>query len=192
MQESEPSDKRPATLDNWLGRIDRAAQAVGTATARATGRFRALHVASGDIQTAHLALTPHGSGAHVSGYTAAQGLQVMVRSLPLMPRLVDAAVGAGASWNLHVTYGLSDGNPVHAQVLRAALLMAKQRATVAAAVLVHNIDTARIQVYPQPEVDAVVPAEARGRTLGPVALNTSDTFPGTLRVSETVTLVYTF
>ncbi len=169
-----------------------AAKAVSIAVNRATGLFRALHVASGDIQTSYLALTPHGSGAHVSGYTASQGLQVTVHALSLMPRLVDDAVGAGASWNLHVTYGLSDANPVHTQVLRAALLMAKQRASVTAATLVRNIDTARVQVYPQPEVDSVVPAEAPGRNLGPVALNSSNTFPGTLRVSETVTLIYTF
>lgn len=155
-------------------------------------RLNKLGVSSSDIQVSYVGLTPQGGSGHISGYTADEIIQVSVHGLKMVGNVVDAAVGAGMNRNVNITYGLSNGNSAHKQALRSAVLEAKMRATTVADALARNINTARVQELTEPEIVSQPVVEQTSAYLGPIALNRSSIFGGTLRVTETVKLIYSF
>ena len=170
------------------------AQAAANAViAAAVRNLHALNIPDRRVQTVDMELQPHyNSSGTVTGYQASQTLSVVVGRLQQVGRVVDAGVSAGANHNVGVAFGLRDENAAHTAALRVAVGIARARAAVAAAALGRSLAGAHVQLtetsaaQPRPVVEY-----GAARAPAPNAPPTQ-TFGGTLTVSEDVTLTYTF
>jgi uncharacterized protein YggE len=170
------------------------AQAAANAViAAAVRNLHALNIPDRRVQTVDMELQPHyDSTGTVTGYQASQTLSVVVGRLQQVGRVVDAGVSAGANHNVGVAFGLRDENAAHTAALRVAVGVARAHAAAAAEALGRSLAGAHVQMtetsqsQPRPVVEY-----GAGKAAAPNGPPTQ-TFGGTLTVSEAVTLTYTF
>ncbi len=160
---------------------------VGRIMNRAKRTLRGLGIPNTAIQTSDANLWPA-----ATGYQATQTLQVILHKIDGIGPVVDAGVKAGATHDVVISYGLSDANPVHQEILQNAALDAKTRAQTIATAIARNIDLAHVHVWTGDEQDSRVSVAVPPPNLGPLPLKPSTLFDGTLRASIQVTLTYTF
>jgi uncharacterized protein YggE len=167
--------------------------AANSVIAAAVRNLHALGIPDRRIQTVDIELQPqYDSAGNVTGYQASQTLSVVVYRLQQAGRVVDAGVAAGANNNVSIAFGLRDENAAHTAALKVAVGIAHARAAAAAAALGRSLVGAHVQLtensqsQPRPVVQfGAVRAPAAGAPA-------TQTFGGTLTVSEDVTLTYTF
>ena len=102
-----------------------------------TERLKAAGLASEDLQTSNLSLSPtwsnSSSGASVvAGYTANNMLTVRVRDLALLGGLLDASVSDGANALNGLNFDVAEPRPVQDQARKAAVEDARARASLLA------------------------------------------------------------
>jgi uncharacterized protein len=116
----------------------RTASAALTASSQAIDRvvaaLRNAGVATGDIQTSEVSLSPrmNETGDTITGYTATNGVTARIRQLNNAGRVIDAAVGAGANQVYGPNLLLSDTDVAYRNALRAAVAEAREKAQVLA------------------------------------------------------------
>lgn len=169
-----------------------AQEAVNRIVAAAVQNLHALGIADRQIQTADLSLDPsYDDAGTVTGYQASQTLAVMVASLSLVGRVVDAGVRAHANANVSITFGLRNEDAARTAALAQAVRIARTRAAAAATALGRSLSGAHVQLseisHPVPR-----PVTQGAVTAAPSQGTPTQTFGGTLTVQEDVTLTYTF
>ena len=94
-----------------------------------------LGVSKDDIATSSVSLYPtYGqSGMDITGYQAANQIEVTLRDMNKVGPVIDAAVGAGANFTNGVTFQMSDQNQGVNQALAAAVADARSKAETLAA-----------------------------------------------------------
>lgn len=92
-------------------------------------------IAKGDVATSSVSLYPtYGqNGQDITGYQAQNQVDVTVRDLSKVGRVIDAAVGAGANLTNGITFKLSDQNQGVTQALADAVGNARDKAQALAA-----------------------------------------------------------
>jgi hypothetical protein len=147
-------------------------------------------IAKDDIATSYVSLYPtYGqNGQEVTGYQAQNQIDVTVRDLSKVGRVIDAAVGAGANLTNGITFQLSDQNQGVNQALADAVKSARDKAeTLAAAGNASLGDVITIQegtppVYPPITYDR---AFAAGAASTPTPIE-----PPTIQTQVTVTVTW--
>jgi len=131
--EREPDIAR-ATLTVEATR-ETAAEARGVAAATADAVIAALRAAGigeGDLRTASIDVNPawdHRDGSPVRvGFTVSSRLGVAIRDLESVGRVIDAALGAGATGLDGVSFGLADTASAAEEARRLAVVDARARA----------------------------------------------------------------
>jgi len=110
------------------------ARAVAAAAADAViAAVRAAGVGEGDLRTASIDVNPAWEQRDAlmvrTGFTVSSRLGVAIRDLESVGRVIDAALGAGATGLDGVSFGLADTGPAAEEARRLAVLDAKARAT---------------------------------------------------------------
>jgi uncharacterized protein len=147
-----------------------------------------LGIKGGDLSTTGVNLNPNygPNGGQVSGYTASNQVQVTVRDVGNVGKVIDAAVAAGANLTNGITFQLSDQNKGETDALQAAVDNAKTKAQALADAAgaqlgpVVTISEATAPTYPPVYVMA---ADAAGAATTPVN-------PPTLETQVSVTVVW--
>ena len=144
-----------------------------------------------DIATSYVSLYPtYGqNGQEVTGYQASNQIDVTVRDLSKVGRVIDAAVGAGANLTNGITFQLSDQNQGVNQALADAVKNARDKAeTLAAAGNASLGDVVTIQEGTPP---SVYPPIMYDRALAAGAASTPTPIqPPTLETQVTVTVTW--
>lgn len=146
--------------------------------------LRGAGVASEDIQTQHVSLSPRytNDGEAIVGYTASNTVSARIRDLARVGAVVDAAVEAGANQVFGPSLTRSDGNDLYRDALRSAYANARAKAQALAAAA--GISLGR----------AVAVVEAGGPVPVPLAedARVADTpiEPGTQEIQATVTVTF--
>ncbi len=181
-------ETRAATAQQAQAENARLTQAVVDAVLR-------LGVAGEDVQTAWLGLSPEydysGKSPRLSGYRAFNQVNVTVRDLGRVGRVVDAAVAAGANNVSGVGFGLSDEAAVRRQALGKAVEDARARAEAlarAAGVALGEVVSLAEAEAPMPvpvfkRELAMAEGDASSRTVTPVE-------PGVVEFRARVTAVW--
>jgi uncharacterized protein len=116
----------------------RTASAALTASSQAIDRvvaaLRNAGVATADIQTSEVSLSPrmNETGDTITGYTATNSVTARIRQLDNAGRVIDAAVGAGANQVYGPNLLVSDTDAAYRNALRAAVTEAREKAQVLA------------------------------------------------------------
>lgn len=105
---------------------------------RMTAVFAALNdqgISKDDIATSYVSLYPTygNSGMEITGYQAANQIDVTVHDMTKVGTVIDAAVGAGANLSNGITFKLSDESHGVDQALAAAVADARSKAEALAA-----------------------------------------------------------
>ena len=118
-----------------------------TVTAAAIARIKALGIPSRDIQTVGISLDPqYDNNGALTGFAASDSLSITVEQPKQAGAVIDAGVGAGANYNVSVSFGLKDNSKALSAALRAAVANAQQKAAAVAAQLGVSLQGAKIQV----------------------------------------------
>lgn len=120
------------------------------------------------------------------GYRATNELRVRVDSIPRVGALIDRAVGAGANRVSRLAFEVSDPEPARREAIRKAVERARSRAEAAAfaaGVSLGEVVEISLGGGGAPPVPAYAVEMARAGATTPVE-------PGTLSLSETVTVVW--
>jgi uncharacterized protein YggE len=192
--EREPDIAR-ATLTVEATR-ESAAEARGVAAATADAviaALRAVGIGEGDLRTASIDVNPawdHRDGGPVRvGFTVSSRLGVAIRDLDAVGRVIDAALGAGATGLDGVSFGVADPAPAAEEARRLAVVDARGRAATIAKAAGSKLG-ALVDVT---EGEAGGPSpRPHGRTLAAMAMSDAATpvLPG--RVEVTVSVVATW
>lgn len=151
---------------------------------RVIAALRNAGVASADIQTQNISLSPRMSndGTQVIGYTASNSVSARIRDLDRAGAVIDGAVGAGANQVSGPMLFQADQTQLYRQALRAAYADARAKAETLADVM--NVALGR--VVNASEAGGSVPLPAAGRDAGAsVAIE-----PGTQEIQATVTVTF--
>jgi uncharacterized protein YggE len=101
-----------------------------TDVAKVIAALKAAGVASKDIQTQYVSLSPrtNNTGEQVLGYTAFNSVNVTTQDLKRAGAIIDAAVGAGADTVNGPSLTRSDSDAQYRQALKAAFADAQKKA----------------------------------------------------------------
>lgn len=161
--------------------------------------LRKLGIAEKDIRTTQLSLCPlYGSPMRVwpeeeqkpprvVGFRAENGVQVTVRSLDDVGKVVDAVVASGANRVGGISFGLADPKPWQDRALEQAVADARRQAEVlarAAGVQIKGVRSISVQGGRVP-IFRSVPYAAPGAAEPPV-------MPGELAIQVSVSVVFEF
>ncbi len=158
----------------------------GAAMRKVIAALKTSGVASADIQTQHVTLSPRYSddGATILGYTASNSVSVSVTRLEQAGALVDAAVAAGANDVSGPSLFRADQQALVRQALKSAVADARANAQAlaeAAGVTLGDVESIAVDDAPQPIAsDAKVAASA-----APTPIE-----PGTESLQATVTVTF--
>ena len=144
-----------------------------------------LGIAKADLQTTDVSVSPKWSNeGAVTGYTAHSSLQAKVHRVARAGRIVDAAVGAGATESSGPTFSRS-GTALYESALQNAVVQARAKAEALAAEADVQLGAAtRIEEQaPQPRPEIGVYDAALARTPTPIE-------PGTQNTEATVTVTF--
>lgn len=142
-------------------------------------------VAGADVRTAQVSLTQVTSddGGSIVGYVASNTVTVLIRNLDEAGKVVDAAVGAGATGVAGPALAPADTDALYRQALTAAVAQARQKAEALAEAAGGRLGRAVTIVESGGAVPVPV-AERAGAPSGPPIE------PGTQQVEATVTVTY--
>lgn len=145
--------------------------------------LRAAGVASADIQTQHVSLSPRTSDdGEIVGYTATNTVSARIRDLDRAGAVIDAAVEAGANQVYGPALTRSDATELYREALRAAYADARAKAQTLAGAAGASLGRAFVIVEagssPIPVAD-----ERSGAPATPIE-------PGTQEVTATVTITF--
>lgn len=163
-----------------------AALAQNASAARAViAAVKEAGVAGADVQTAQVSLNPVASddGGSIVGYVASNTVSVEIRDLDAAGKVVDAAVGAGATGVSGPALLRSDSDALYRQALRAAVAQARQKAEALAEAAGGSLGRA-VTIA---ESGVAVPLPVAERGAAPTATPIE---PGTQRLEATVTVTY--
>jgi uncharacterized protein YggE len=149
------------------------------------GAIKAQGVATADIQTSQLSLSPtmNQSGTKVTGYTASNSVTVTVRKIANAGTVIDAAVAAGANEISGPTMTASNQQALYQRALRAAFANARGKAQTLASAAHLKLGTVRSMI----ETSSVTPFQASNgaaRAVTPIE-------PGTIKTEADITVVFT-
>lgn len=111
-----------------------ALDAMSVATAQVLARLQTSGLAPGDIQTGHLSLQPHyeqltpDAMPEQTGFEASTTLDIRVRDLAILGKVLDAVVADGANQLGGIRFDVADPAPLLDQARRAAVAEARARA----------------------------------------------------------------
>jgi uncharacterized protein YggE len=163
-----------------------ALRANSTEMAKVIAAVRAQGLASADIRTEAVSLSPRTSpnGEEIVGYSAFNSVGVTLRSLAKVGTVIDAAVDAGANQVSGPSLIRSDSNALYRQALRAAISNARAKAqTIARA---SGLTLRRITGVTEGSSGPPVPvATAKTDVAAPTPIE-----PGTQLVEATVTVTF--
>lgn len=177
-----------------------AAQEASQANARAmeqvVAALRNAGIDSRSIRTLSYQLNPiyvppqrGESGQRISGYRAMNMVQVTVDSLPLLGRVIDAAIAAGANRVASLALTLRDTEEARMEAIRTAVERARREAEIVAEAAGQrlgpplDIQTSANVPYPRPMFDRAVMAAEAMQAQTPIE-------GGTITVTANVTIVY--
>ena len=147
--------------------------------------LKAQQIASADIQTAEISLTPNMSrdGAKVINFTATNSVSVTTKSIAKAGAIVDQAVGAGANLVSGPSLTPSDASLLARKALKAAIADARARAeTIAAAA---KVKLGRVRTVTEESSGPVTSTpEAK------VSFASTPVEPGTIKTEEDVTVTF--
>jgi uncharacterized protein len=157
-------------------------------------RVKALGVAERDITTVTYAIDPvvaqrrsEEEAARILGYRVANVVQLRIRQLDAVGRIMDAAVAAGANTMRGLTFTVADPQAVEAQArvlaVQNASVKAKQLAEAAGATLGELV--LLTEGVPQPSPRQIMGARAADAVMGPGPVEA-----GQLEILVTVTAHY--
>jgi uncharacterized protein YggE len=157
--------------------------------------LKAAGIADKDIQTLNVGLDQHvenrGQPSETRLFVATNSLQVTIRDLGSIGRVIDAAVGAGADSVNDIRFQLSDPNTIRTDALSQAVKGARTKADAlaqAAGAKVLGVVTIDEQAFRPPVYHA---AYAGALAFGEaVRAPTPVVAPDSLQVSVTVTVVW--
>jgi uncharacterized protein YggE len=112
-----------------------AMNAAGAEAQRLVAALKAAGIASADLQTESVSLSPRMSpdGETIVGYTASTSVSAILRNLDRAGAIVDAAVAAGANQVYGPALTRTDTRSLYRSALRAAFAEARDKARVLAA-----------------------------------------------------------
>jgi uncharacterized protein YggE len=162
-----------------------ALRANGAEIARVIAATKAHGIPSEDVQTEQVSLSLRfgESGDTVVGYVATNSLSVVVRALPKVGPVIDAAVDAGANQVYGPNLVLADQQALYRQAMRAAI--ANARAKAAAIARAAGLALRRITEVVESGGPAPLPADAK---TAPAASTPIE--PGTQLVQATLTVTF--
>jgi uncharacterized protein YggE len=196
-----------AAPDRAVVRLGAQAQAADAAAAQSTvnqtitkalADLRKLGIEQRSIQTAGLNLfpvyAPHRPGSEsdeprVTGYRAANTIQVALDDLALVGKVIDTGVAAGVNRLEGVTFELRNDLPQRSEALRRAIEEAKSKAKTMAPALEVKLGRLREVVEGGISIEPPQPILAKAERFAMSATSTP-VQPGELRVEATVTLRY--
>jgi uncharacterized protein YggE len=172
-------DTRGATAATALAQNATAARSVIAAV-------KAAGVADEDVQTSQVSLSPQSTpdGTSIVGYSASNTITVQARDLARAGRLVDAAVGAGATGVSGPSLSRSDQDALYRTALKAAVAQAQTKAVALAEAA--KVSLGEVRTIVEGGGGVPVPFAAAGKA------DSSGTpiEPGTQTVDATVTVTY--
>jgi uncharacterized protein len=150
---------------------------------RVVAALRKAGVASADLQTADVSLSPRydDKGDTILGYTASNTVTAIVRKLEAAGPVVDAAVGAGANQVSGPSLVASDQAAAYRDALRAAVADARAKAQALAAA--SGLSATRITSITEGTA-APVPVDAKQAASAPTIE------PGTQEIDATVSVTF--
>lgn len=175
-----------------------AQSAVNESMAKAVAGIQKLGIEQRSIRTLGLNLFPvysgHGPGGEseeprVTGYRAANTIEVTVDDLTLVGKIIDAGVAAGVNRLEGVSFELRDDLPQRNQALRRAIEAAKSKAKAMAPALEVKLGKLREVIEGGIAIEPPQPFFARG-VRSTFAAAETPVQPGELRVEASVTLRY--
>jgi hypothetical protein len=160
-----------------------------TITAAAIARIKALGIPARDIQTVGIALDPqYDEGGALTGFTASDSLSITVEHPKQAGAVIDAGVGAGANYNVSVSFGLKDDTQAMSAALRAAVSNAQRKAAAVAAQLGVSLQGAKIEVTENQAQPPVPFAQVGGAVRATAASTPVQT--GSLTITDSVSVTY--
>jgi uncharacterized protein len=167
---------------------DEAASANSARTTAVTAALRALVGNAGEIRTLGYSLRQvrEGNPPRDAGFEATNTLHVRANNVALAGRIIDTAIGAGATRIDGISLGLRDDESSRLQALRAAGQVARARAEAIAAGI--GVRLGQVVAADQGAPGVFLPAN-RVLTTGNVTPATVIE-PGTLTVTATVSVEY--
>jgi len=168
------------------GATARAAQAANADRMSAViAALRRLGIAKADLQTTDVSVSPKWSNdGAVTGYTAHSSLQAKVHHVARAGRVVDAAVGAGATESSGPTFSRS-GTALYKSALQNAVVQARGKAEALAAEAQVQLGAA-IRI----EEQASQPPPEIGFYRAALAKTSTSIEPGTQKTNATVTVTF--
>ncbi|MBI2844595.1 MAG: SIMPL domain-containing protein [Armatimonadetes bacterium] len=169
-------------------RADRAAEENAAAMRKVIQALRQLDIAETDIQTVVYTLQPvfeypRDAPPRITGYEATNLVEVTVRDLGKVGRVIDAAVTAGANVVQDVAFGLKDESPVKQRSLTEAIADARAKAAVMARAL--EVRLGPLQSATESSAPIVSPLFARAEAAAETPIS-----PRQIKVRATVNVVY--
>jgi uncharacterized protein len=158
-----------------------------TQTRAVIAAVKGAGVADDDVQTAQVSLMPQTSndGTSITGYVAANTITAKIRDLARAGRVIDAAVGAGATSVSGPSLFKGDTDALYREALKNAVADARTKATALAAAANQTLG----------HVQSIVEG---GATPLPVAIGkatpdagSTPIEPGTTEITATVTVTFT-
>jgi uncharacterized protein YggE len=168
------------------GRTAAAALAANAAEMRRViAALRGAGLASEDIQTQHVSLSPRytNDGEAIVGYTASNTVSARIRDLARTGAVVDAAVEAGANQVFGPSLTHSDRNDLYRDALRSAYANARAKAQALAAAAGISLGRAVVVVEAGGPVPLPLAADAARVADTPIE-------PGTQEIQATVTVTF--
>jgi uncharacterized protein len=170
----------------------RAATAVAALAQNATetraviAAVKGAGVADEDVQTAQVSLSPQTSndGRTVTGYVASNTITAKIRDLTKAGRVIDAAVGAGATGVSGPSLFRGDTDALYRDALKAAVADARAKATALAAAA--NETLGHVQSIVEGGSSVPLPVAA-----GKVDVGGTPIEPGTTEIDASVTVTFT-
>jgi uncharacterized protein len=152
--------------------------------ARVIAALKRAGVASADIQTSEVSLSPlmNDNGNSIIGYSASNTVTVTIKKLSDAGDIVDAAVGAGANQVSGPNLLASDQDAAYRNALKAALADARTKAETLASATGSALGKITAIVESPGVVPMPLPAAAKDAT---VAIE-----PGTQELQATVSVTY--
>jgi uncharacterized protein YggE len=152
--------------------------------------LRRASVADRDVQTANLSVNPHsvygeGVAPRITSYQASNNVNVRVRALNNLGRIMDAAVAAGGNTVNGVSFAFADPEPRLDQARTQAMQKARARADLyarAAGMSVNRI----VSISEGGGMAPPMPVMAMAR----MAAEATPVAPGEVKASASVTVVY--
>ena len=197
-----------ATPDRAVIRLGAEAQAKEAASAQSTvnqtmakalAELQKLGIEQSSIRTLGLNLFPvyaspgsvrQTEEPRVTGYRAANTIQVTVNDLTLVGKIIDTGVAAGVNRLEGVTFDLRNDLPQRSQALQRAIEEAKEKAKAMAPALDVKLGKLREVIEGGVVIEPPQPLFARGMRASFSAAAETPVQPGELRVEASVTLRY--